>query len=81
MAERRLKRELNLPQVLMLGTAGTIAAEIFVLTGHAAGTAGPASVLVLLLVGLLSSAFALNYAELATTYPVAGGALTYVQVA
>ncbi len=79
MNERHLRRELNLPQVLMLGTAGTIAAEIFVLTGHAAGKAGPASVLVLLLVGLLSSAFALNYAELATTYPVAGGALTYVR--
>lgn len=71
MNERRLKRALTLPQVLMLGTAGTIAAELFVLTGHAADKAGPASVLVLLLVGLLSSAFALNYAELATTYPVA----------
>lgn len=81
MAERRLRRALNLPQVIMLGTAGTIAAEVFVLTGHVAGMVGPASVLALLLVGLLSANFALNYAELATTYPVTGGALTYVQEA
>lgn len=81
MSERRLKRALNLPQVLMLGTAGTIAAEVFVLTGHVAGMSGPASVLVLVAVGLLSASFALNYAELATTYPVTGGALTYVREA
>jgi len=81
MAVRRLKRELGLGQVLMLGTAGTIAAEIFVLTGHVAGMVGPAAVLVLLLVGILNYTFALNYAELGTTYPVTGGAMTYVQEA
>ena len=41
MSQRKLKRQLNLPQLIMLGTAGTIAAEIFVLTGHAAGLVGP----------------------------------------
>jgi amino acid transporter/nucleotide-binding universal stress UspA family protein len=81
MTERRLRRELGLPAVLMLGITGTIAAEVFVLTGHVAGISGPASVLVLVLAGLLSASFALNYAELATTYPVTGGALTYVQKA
>jgi amino acid transporter len=40
MAKRRLKRQLNLLQVVMLGAAGTISAQIFVLTGHAAGIAG-----------------------------------------
>lgn len=65
----------------MLGTAGTIAAEIFVLTGHVAGMSGPAGLLALLLVGVLNYAFALNYAELATTYPVTGGAMIYVQEA
>ena len=63
----------------MLGTAGTIAAEIFVLTGHAAGLAGPATVVALLLAGLLSYTIALNYCELATAFPVTGGALTYVR--
>lgn len=79
MSKRKLKRQLNLAQVIMLGTAGTLAAEIFVLTGHAAGMAGPAAVLALLIGGLLSYSVALNYCELATTYPVAGGAMSYVR--
>ncbi len=79
MAKRKLKRQLNLIQVIMLGTAGTIAAEIFVLTGHAAGTAGPDAVLAIIIGGILSLSIALNYAELATTYPVTGGAMTYVK--
>jgi len=78
MAKRKLKRQLNLMQVIMLGTAGTIAAEIFVLTGHVAKIAGPESVLALALGGLLTLSIALNYCELATTFPVTGGAMTYV---
>ncbi len=62
----------------MLGTAGTIGAEIFVLTGHAAGISGPDAVLALLIGGFLTLSVALNYCELATTYPVTGGAMTYV---
>ena len=76
--KRRLKRQLGLTQAVMLGTAGTIAAEIFVLTGHVAGMAGPASVLALFLVGALSFTLALDYSERGTTYPETGGALTYV---
>ena len=78
MAQRKLKRQLTLLQVIMLGTAGTIAAEIFVLTGHVAKIAGPESVLALALGGLLTLSIALNYCELATTFPVTGGAMTYV---
>ena len=78
MAKRQLKRQLNLIQVIMLGAAGTIAAEIFVLTGHAAGIAGPDAVLALIIAGVLTLPVALNYCELATTYPVTGGAMTYV---
>ncbi len=65
----------------MLGTAGTIAAEIFVLTGHAAGIAGPDAVLAIVIGGVLTLGIALNYCELATTYPVTGGAMTYVKEA
>ncbi len=79
MAKRKLKRQLNLLQVIMLGTAGTIAAEIFVLTGHAAGIAGPDTILALIIGGVLTLSVALNYCELATTYPVTGGAMTYVR--
>lgn len=78
MTKRKLKRQLNLLQVIMLGTAGTIAAEIFVLTGHVAKIAGPETVLALILAGIMTLSIALNYCELATTFPVTGGAMTYV---
>jgi amino acid transporter/nucleotide-binding universal stress UspA family protein len=81
MAKRKLKRQLGLVQVIMLGTAGTIAAEIFVLTGHVAGIAGPDTVLALIIGGILTLSIALNYCELATTYPVTGGAMAYVREA
>lgn len=81
MTKRKLRRQLNLLQVIMLGTAGTIAAEIFVLTGHAAGIAGPDAVLAIIIGGVLTLSIALNYCELATTYPVTGGAMTYVKEA
>ena len=81
MAKRKLKRQLSLLQVIMLGTAGTIAAEIFVLTGHAAGIAGPDAVLAIVIGGVLTLSIALNYCEMATTYPVTGGAMTYVKEA
>ena len=78
MAQRKLKRQLNLGQVIMLGAAGTIAAEIFVLTGHAAGIAGPETVLALIIGGFLTLSIALNYCELATFFPFSGGAMTYI---
>ncbi len=81
MSKRRLRRQLSLAQVVMLGAAGTISTEIFVLTGHAAGIAGPATVIAMLLAGLLTFPIALNYCELATSYPETGGAMTYVREA
>ncbi|MHC1773219.1 MAG: amino acid permease [Flexilinea sp.] len=81
MAKRTLKRQLNLIQVIMLGTAGTLGSGIFILTGHAAAVAGPATVLAVIIGGILSFSIALNYCELATTYPETGGAMTYVREA
>ncbi|NLF03107.1 MAG: amino acid permease [Anaerolineales bacterium] len=81
MSKRQLKRQLNLAQVIMLGTAGAIGAEIFLLTGHVAGLVGSATVLVLLAGGMLTYSIALNYCEMATAYPVTGGAMTYVREA
>jgi len=40
MAKKQLVRTLGLAQILMLGIGGTMGAGVFVLTGHAAGTAG-----------------------------------------
>jgi amino acid transporter/nucleotide-binding universal stress UspA family protein len=81
MSQRKLKRKLGLPQLVMLGTAGAIGGEIFVLTGHAAGIVGPAAVLALIIAGLLSYSIAIDYCELATMYPVTGGGVTYVREA
>ena len=81
MPKRTLKRQFSLLQTIMLGTAGTLGMEIFVLTGHAASIAGPAAVLAVIIGGILSFAIALNYCELATTYPETGGAMTYVREA
>lgn len=79
--KRVLKRQLNLLQVIMLGTAGTLGSGIFVLTGLAAAVAGPATFLAILIGGFLSLSIALNYCELATVYPETGGAMTYVREA
>jgi len=81
MAKRTLKRQLNLIQVIMLGTAGTLGSGIFILTGHAAAVAGPAAILAVIIGGILSFSIAFNYSELATTYPETGGAMTYVREA
>ncbi len=81
MAKRTLKRQLNLFQVIMLGTAGTLGSGIFVLTGLAAEVAGPATFIAIIIGGFLSFSIALNYSELATVYPETGGAMTYVREA
>jgi len=81
MSKRKLKRQLNLGQVVMIGASGTLAAEIFVLTGHVAGIIGPAAIVAFLVGGLLSYSIALNYSEMATAFPETGGALTYVREA
>ena len=65
----------------MLGTAGTLGSGVFILTGHAAAVAGPAAIWAVLVAGILSFSIALNYCELATTYPETGGAMTYVREA
>lgn len=79
--KRTLKRQLNLVQTIMLGTAGTLGSGIFILTGHAAAVAGPATIIAVIIAGILSFSIAFNYCELATTYPETGGAMTYVREA
>lgn len=81
MAKRTLKRQLNLFQTIMLGTAGALGSGIFILMGVAAGLAGPATVIAVLIGGFLSYSIAINYCELATIYPETGGAMTYVREA
>lgn len=81
MANRELVRTLSLPQIMMLGIGGTMGAGVFVLTGHAAGLVGPAVVLVFFLAALQSLPNALSYAELSSSFPVAGGGYAYISMA
>lgn len=72
-------RTLGLFDATMLGVGAMIGAGIFVLTGIAAGEAGPASILAFALNGAVTLLTAFAYAELATAIPEAGGGYAYVR--
>ena len=79
--EVTLSRDLNLFTVTMIGVGGMVGAGIFVLTGIAAGIAGPALVLVFFLNGLVTSLTAMSYAELGSAFPGAGGGYQWIKEA
>jgi amino acid transporter/nucleotide-binding universal stress UspA family protein len=74
-----LSRDLNLFTITMIGVGGMIGAGIFVLTGIAAGVAGPALVLAFFLNGLVTIFTAMAYAELGSVLPKAGGSYFWVK--
>jgi amino acid transporter/nucleotide-binding universal stress UspA family protein len=76
-----LSRDLNLFTVTMIGVGGMIGAGIFVLTGIAAGVAGPALILAFVLNGIVTSFTAMSYAELGSAFPEAGGGYLWVKEA
>jgi amino acid transporter/nucleotide-binding universal stress UspA family protein len=75
----QLSRDLSLFQVTMIGVGAMIGAGIFVLTGIAAGYAGPALIMAFALNGLVTLLTALSYAELGSTFPEAGGGYLWVK--
>ncbi len=81
MGEVTLSRDLDLFTVTMIGVGGMIGAGIFVLTGIAAGVAGPALILAFFLNGLVTSLTAMSYAELGSAFPGAGGGYLWVKAA
>jgi len=72
-------RDLGLFDATMIGVGAMIGAGIFVLTGIAAGEAGPASILSFGLNGAVTLLTALAYAELAASMPEAGGGYAFVR--
>jgi amino acid transporter/nucleotide-binding universal stress UspA family protein len=74
-----LSRDLGLFPVTMIGVGAMIGAGIFVLTGIAAGVAGPALLLVFLLNGAIALLTAMSYAELGASLPTAGGGFSWVR--
>jgi basic amino acid/polyamine antiporter, APA family len=72
-----LRRELGLADAVGIGFGAIVGAGIFVVTGVAAGFAGPALLAGLLIAGIAAAANALSSAQLAAEYPQAGGTYEY----
>ncbi|MFB6178630.1 MAG: APC family permease, partial [Halorientalis sp.] len=75
---RAPEAELGLLDATMIGMGAMIGAGIFVLTGLAAKTAGPAAILVFVLNGVVTTFTGLSYAELASAIPRSGGGYAFV---
>lgn len=73
-----LKRDLGWKEATSLGTGAMVGAGIFILSGVAAGQAGPAVMLSFAIAAILLILLGLCYAELASKYPRAGGSYEYV---
>lgn len=72
-----LRRELGLVDAVGIGFGAIVGAGIFVVTGVAAGIAGPAFLLGLCIAAVAATANALSSAQLAASYPQAGGTYEY----
>ncbi len=72
-----LRRQLGLVDALSIGLGAIIGAGIFVLVGIAAGLAGPAVLLSVLISGASATFTALSFAELGAALPRAGGVYEY----
>lgn len=66
--EVRLSREMRLLDITIIGVGAMIGAGIFVLTGIAAGVAGPALIVAFLLNGVVALLTAMAYAELGSAF-------------
>ncbi|MBM7870708.1 APA family basic amino acid/polyamine antiporter/amino acid efflux transporter [Clostridium pascui] len=74
-----LNRNLGFKEATALGIGAMVGAGIFVLSGVAAGKAGPAVIISFILAAILEILLGLCYAELASKYPKAGGSYEYVR--
>jgi amino acid transporter/nucleotide-binding universal stress UspA family protein len=74
-----LSRDLTCFDITMIGVGAMIGAGIFVLTGIAAGTAGPALILAFALNGIVTILTAMVYAELGSAIPEAGGGYLWIK--
>jgi amino acid transporter/nucleotide-binding universal stress UspA family protein len=77
--EVRLSREMSLTDATLIGVGAMIGAGIFVLTGIAAGVAGPALIVAFALNGVVALLTAMSYAELGSCFHDAGGGYLWVK--
>ena len=73
----RLKRELGLFDAIAIGLGAVIGAGIFVVSGVAAGIAGPAMLIALVIAAIAATFNGLSSAQLAARFPKAGGTYEY----
>lgn len=79
--EADFARELTLVDVTLLGVGAMVGGSVFVLTGLAAGEAGPALILAFALNGVITIFTAMTYAELGSAIPEPGGGYLWVRTA
>ncbi len=72
-----LRRDLTFVDAVGIGLGAIIGAGIFVVTGAAAGVAGAAFLVGLVIAGIAATCNALSSAELAAKYPQSGGTYEY----
>ena len=77
--EIHLSREMHLMDATLIGVGAMIGAGIFVLTGIAAGVAGPALIITFSLNGIIALLTAFSYAELGSCFHDAGGGYLWVK--
>lgn len=78
---QKLTGKLTFFDLWSLGVASLVGAGVFVLTGIAAGKAGPALFLSFLIAGIIATLTALSFAELSAIYPNAGASYVYCREA
>ena len=76
---QKFSRLLNRYDIICLGINGIVGAGIFLLPGRIAALAGPASIFLYLLCGMLCLAIALCFAEMGGMYQQTGGAYLYAR--
>jgi APA family basic amino acid/polyamine antiporter len=74
-----LRCEIGLFSATTIGLGAIIGAGIFVVTGIAAGAAGPALFISILIAGLISLLSAFSYAELSEYLPLEGGTYAFAR--
>ncbi len=72
---------MGLAEATLIGVGAMVGAGIFVLTGIAAGEAGPALILAFGLNGVIALTAGMSYAELGSTFPQAGGGYAWAKMA
>jgi amino acid transporter len=77
--EVKLRRDLGLFDITMIGVGAMVGAGIFVLTGIGTGVAGPGIILAFVLNGVVTLFTAMTYAELSSAIPEAGGGYLWVK--